>query len=78
MTLWNKVIPVALRGRLAGIEMISYMSGPMIGNFQSGFFGAFIGNAPAIALGSVLCMLGVMACTWRLPAFWRFVDEDPK
>lgn len=28
MTMWNETIPNHLRGRLAGIEMISYLSGP--------------------------------------------------
>ena len=31
MTLWNQTIPDAMRGRLAGIEMISYTSGPAHG-----------------------------------------------
>src|SRR5579885_2206664 len=30
MTMWNETIPNHLRGRLAGIEMISYLSGPRL------------------------------------------------
>ena len=36
MTLWNQTIPDAMRGRLAGIEMISYSSGPALGNLEFG------------------------------------------
>jgi len=30
-TIWNETIPTRLRGRLSGVEMISYMSGPLSG-----------------------------------------------
>ena len=35
-TLWNQTIPDSMRGRLAGIEMISYTSGPALGNLEAG------------------------------------------
>src|SRR2546427_264126 len=34
--IWNQTIPDSLRGRLAGIEMISYTSGPALGNLEAG------------------------------------------
>ena len=34
MTMWNQTIPDALRGRLAGIEMVGYMSGPLLGHVE--------------------------------------------
>ena len=33
-TIWNETIPDRLRGRLAGVEMISWSSGPMLGNAE--------------------------------------------
>ncbi|MEV0150912.1 MULTISPECIES: MFS transporter [unclassified Nonomuraea] len=36
MTIWNQTIPEELRGRLAGIELLSYASGPMLGNAAPG------------------------------------------
>ena len=35
-TMWNQSIPDSLRGRLAGIEMLSYSSGPTLGNVEAG------------------------------------------
>ncbi|MFC7643078.1 MFS transporter [Streptosporangium lutulentum] len=35
-TVWNQTIPDEFRGRLAGIELLSYTSGPMIGNARAG------------------------------------------
>lgn len=60
-TIWNQTIPEELRGRLAGIEMISYLSGPMLGNTQLGFFAQFLGVQRAITLSSVVGVLGVAA-----------------
>ncbi len=36
MTLWNETIPPELRGRMAGIEQLSYMTGPLLGNVRAG------------------------------------------
>jgi MFS family permease len=62
MTIWNETIPDELRGRLAGIEMISYLSGPMIGNTQLGFMSAQLGIKRAITLSSFVGVAGVVAC----------------
>ena len=35
-TMWNQTIPTELRGRLSGIEMISYLSGPKLGDTEAG------------------------------------------
>lgn len=37
---WNETIPHALRGRLADIEMIAYLTGPLLGNVRAGFMAA--------------------------------------
>ena len=34
--IWNATIPDRLRGRLAGVEMLSYTSGPTLGNAEAG------------------------------------------
>ena len=35
-TIWNQTIPDRLRGRLAGIEQVSYSTGPLLGNVEAG------------------------------------------
>ncbi len=42
-TLWNQTIPDHLRGRLAGIEMLSYSSGPALGNTEAGLVASVAG-----------------------------------
>jgi len=73
MTMWNETIPDALRGRLASIEMVSYMSGPLLGHLEAGGVAAMFGVTASVVSGGVLCVAGVLACGAWLP---RFVDYD--
>jgi MFS family permease len=41
--IWNETIPDHLRGRLAGVEMISWSSGPTLGNAEAGAVAALAG-----------------------------------
>jgi MFS family permease len=72
MTIWNETIPSKLRGRMAGIEQLSYMSGPLLGNARAGFMAERFGLARSITWGGIVCVAGVMACVPLLPAFWRY------
>ncbi|MDQ2838391.1 MAG: MFS transporter, partial [Actinomycetota bacterium] len=58
--IWDQSIPDELRGRLAGIELLSYSIGPTLGNARAGFM-AVRGVRFAIAGGGLLCVLGVSA-----------------
>ncbi|HEX4384244.1 MAG TPA: MFS transporter [Myxococcales bacterium] len=71
-TIWNETIPTKLRGRMAGIEQLSYMSGPLLGNARAGLMAQRYGPARAITWGGLLCVAGVLGCIPALPAFWRF------
>jgi MFS family permease len=71
-TIWNQTIPDHLRGRLAGIEQMSYSSGPLLGNVESGVVAAFAGIRASAVSGGVLCVAGVALVTLALPAFWRY------
>ncbi|MBX3120559.1 MAG: MFS transporter [Fimbriimonadaceae bacterium] len=35
--IWNHAVPNSIRGRLSGIAMISYMTGPLLGNTRAGW-----------------------------------------
>jgi hypothetical protein len=70
--MWNETIPNHLRGRLAGIEMISYLSGPRLGDTEAGLVAAAFGITASIVSGGILCVLGVAACCVFLPKFWQY------
>jgi MFS family permease len=72
MTIWNETIPPALRGRMASIEQLSYMTGPLLGNARAGFMAEEMGVARSIFIGGVICVVGVTACVPALPKFWHY------
>ena len=72
MTMWNQTIPDALRGRLASIEMVSYMSGPLLGHVEAGIVAAAFGVSASVISGGVLCIVSVLACGVLLPRFVRY------
>jgi MFS family permease len=72
MTIWNQTIPDHLRGRLAGIEMVSYTTGPMLGNAESGLVASLFSVRTSIVSGGILCVVGTVALAFALPAFVRY------
>jgi MFS family permease len=75
-TIWNQTVPDELRGRLAGIEMISYLTGPMLGNTQLGVLSQAFGIQRAISLSSLVGVCGVAACARWLPRFYAYVSPQ--
>jgi MFS family permease len=74
-TIWNQTIPDEKRGRLAGIEMLSYSIGPLGGQARSGIVADLTSVRASIVSGGVLCVLGVAATAAWLGDFWRYDDR---
>lgn len=70
--LWNESVPNALRGRLVGLEMISYLSGPKLGDTEAGLVAAAFGVTASVISGGVLCIVGVAVCCYYFPRFWKY------
>ena len=75
-TIWNQTIPDHLRGRLAGIEQVSYSTGPLLGNVEAGGVASLTSVQFSVVSGGLLCVAGVAACVALLPAFWGYRAED--
>jgi MFS family permease len=74
-TIWNQTIPTELRGRLSGLEMISYMTGPLLGNARAGYLATRFDAKLSIVSGGIFCVLGVLACIPIFPAFWSYRSD---
>jgi MFS family permease len=75
--IWSQTIPDHLRGRLAGIEMLSYTTGPLLGQLRSGAMARTrLGVTGSIWLGGVLCIAGTAALAAALPRFFRYDGKD--
>jgi MFS family permease len=72
MTMWNRTIPDHLRGRLASIELLSYTSGPLLGNAEAGAAASLVGVRASVVSGGALCMVAVAGTAAALPAFWAY------
>lgn len=72
VTIWNETIPDNVRGRMASLEVISYSSGPLIGNAQVGFLASMTSPQMAILIGGIFCMISVIVCVFLLPIFWSY------
>ncbi len=75
MTIWNETIPTHLRGRLAGVEMISYMTGPLLGNARAGWMATMRSVQFSIVAGGLICVGGVLLCIPLLPRFWGYRSD---
>jgi MFS family permease len=75
-TIWNETIPDKLRGRMASLEMVSYMSGPLLGNAQIGILASMTSMQIAIITGGTLCLAAVIICSLILPAFWKYRPQS--
>ncbi|MFC4610019.1 MFS transporter [Streptomyces maoxianensis] len=78
-TIWNQTIPEELRGRLAGIEVLSYSVGPQLGQVRAGALAGWTGTRPAIWSGGVACVASVGLLAAALPKVLTYdaeTDED--
>ncbi len=77
-TVWNQTIPENMRGRLAGIEMLSYSVGPLGGQVRAGVTADLWSVRGAIVSGGFACVAGVTLTALCLRDFWGYDERtDP-
>ena len=70
--LWKQTIPDALRGRMAGIELLSYAVGPSAGQLRAGGVASLTTPRFSLTSGGVLCVAGVGLVCLAFPGFVRY------
>ena len=70
--IWNQSIPDELRGRLAGIELLSYSVGPLGGQMRAGTFAAVTNLRTSVISGGLLCIGFVSIAAAALPKFRKY------
>jgi MFS family permease len=71
-TVWSQTIPESMRGRLAGIEMLSYSLGPLGGQVRAGVVADAWSVRGSITSGGLACVVGVLATAAWLRDFWDY------
>ena len=67
--IWNQSIPDELRGRLAGIEMLSYLLGPLGGQARAGGMAAMTSLRTSVVGGGLMCIGFVAVIASLMPKF---------
>lgn len=74
-TIWNQTIPDELRGRLAGIELLSYSVGPLAGQMRAASMAAVTSLNFSVTSGGVLCIISVAILAIFLPKLRKYDAE---
>jgi MFS family permease len=73
--IWNQTIPNQLRGRLAGIEMLSSSVGPLTGQLRAAFVAFAISFSFSVTFGGIICVLVVLLLASLLPKLRKYDVE---
>ena len=76
-TILQTAVEDRLRGRLDGIGMAVWATGPSLGNVESGAVASLTSVPFSIVSGGLLTIVGVGVLRWFAPGFWRYDARDP-
>jgi len=65
------------RGRLEGIGMAVWATGPSLGEVESGVVATLTTPAISIVSGGLITIVGIGVLGWFAPSFWRYDARDP-
>lgn len=64
--------PDSLRGRMVSINMIFFMGGPQLGEFEAGLVAAWKGAPFSVVTGGIGSILSVIFVAWKWPMLWNY------
>jgi MFS family permease len=73
--IWNQTIPDELRGRLAGIELLSYSVGPLAGQLRAASVASVTSLSFSVTSGGFICVFVVVLLTSFLPKLRKYDVE---
>lgn len=76
MLIWNLTIPDQLRGRMAGIELLSYSIGPQLGQVRATVTARMTSVRGSLVIGGLLCTGAVGSMRGALPELWNYDVRD--
>lgn len=75
VTIRNLVTPNRLRGRMISVNMIFFMGGPQLGEFEAGLVAQWLNGPLSVIIGGVGCLLTVGWVAWRASVLRRYVFQ---
>jgi NaMN:DMB phosphoribosyltransferase len=67
-----------LRGRLAGIELLSYSVGPLAGQMRAASMAAAFSLSFSVTAGGIICVVAVAILAFLIPEFRKYDVETNK
>jgi MFS family permease len=64
-TIRQLVTPDSLRGRMTSVNMIFFMGGPQLGEFEAGVLARFCGAPFSVVIGGIGCLAAVVVAMFR-------------
>jgi MFS family permease len=68
--------PDALRGRMTSVNMMFYMGGPQLGEFEAGVVASLLGLGPSVVLGGVGVLLATAIVGYMVPSLRNYESRD--
>jgi MFS family permease len=77
ITIQQVSAPDAVRGRMAGLFMVSVTAGPSLGDLGHGTFAGFTSPGLAAFVGGIACLVGLVGLLAVVPSFLRYDGFAP-
>jgi hypothetical protein len=68
--------PDRLRGRMAGVNMVFFVGGPQLGEFEAGLVANWLGAAVSVVSGGVGCLMATIWVAATTPALRHYGKPD--
>lgn len=76
--IWDLTIPDELRGRMAGLELLSYGIGPQVGQVRSTLTARFTSIQTSLIAGGAVCVGSMAALKSAMSSLWTFDARQPR
>jgi hypothetical protein len=67
--------PDRLRGRMTGVNMVFFMGGPQLGEFEAGAVANSFGAPFSVITGGIGCLLSTAWVAWTTPVLRRYRSD---
>lgn len=74
-TIRQLVTPDYIRGRMTSINMIFFMGGPQLGDFEAGLLAAAVGGPISVVIGGIGTFLVIAITAYKIPALRNYHSE---
>ncbi|MGZ3438463.1 MAG: MFS transporter, partial [Polyangia bacterium] len=75
-TLRQLLTPDELRGRMTSVNMIFFIGGPQLGEFEAGVVAGAVGPRFSVSSGGLACVVAALACALAVPSLRKLTSKD--